>query len=164
MNIIIFSLIGCELLVVSWWDLKNKRISNMWPIINILVALGFYFLRTQEYKFSWEILVFPVGFILVGFALFLLKIMGAGDSKFLASLFLLVPVEFHLMLFEKLVHATVVVGVILLLGNMLKAPAKLRAFLLSGYWQGIRNVMRSHFSYAPVIGLAWVLFGAHLWL
>ena len=163
MNITIFLLIGLELLIVSWWDLKQKRISNWWPIINMFIGVGLYLLLPLEYVFSWEIFIFPVGFILIGFVFFLLKIMGAGDSKFLASLFLLVPVEFHLMLLEKLVHATVAVGAILLIGNMLRDPAKLRAFLLSGYWQGLRNIIKSHFSYAPVIGLAWILFGARLW-
>jgi prepilin peptidase CpaA len=164
MNTIVYLLIALELFIVSWWDLKHKRISNLWSIANITIAVGCYLFWPGQYSWAWEVLIFPFGFIVGGFALFLLHIMGAGDSKFLASLFLILPLEFHLTFFEKLLLTTIVVGGILLIVKMLKNPAKIRAYFMTAYWQGVRDLIKSHFSYAPVIGLAWILLGASLWL
>jgi prepilin peptidase CpaA len=111
------------------------------------------------YPLSWETLLFPIGFVVVGFFLFLLKIMGAGDSKYLASLFLITPGEFHAIFFEKIVGATIVVGAILLLFRGTQDFQRIKSYALSIYWKGIKETIKSNFSYAPVVLLAWILFG-----
>jgi prepilin peptidase CpaA len=108
-------------------------------------------------------LVFPVGFIAIGFILFLLNIMGAGDSKYLASLFLLTPSEYQMVLFEKIILSTILTGSILLLVRFFKHRRDLMAFIVNRHWKGIRDIMNSRFSYAPVISVAWVLLGIELW-
>lgn len=159
----VFVLVLAELIVVSWFDLKKKKISNYWPLLNIALSVAFHAAFPTLYPFSWEVMLFPVGFILIGFFLYLFHVMGAGDSKFLASLFLIVPLEYHLSFFSKIVTATIFVGAILILISLFKNGRKLRAYLIGQYWEGLKETIRSRFSYAPVILLAWLLLGIEQW-
>lgn len=160
---VLIATILVELLIVSVVDLKKKKISNIWFVLNIALAVIFHFSMKETFPFSAEMFIFPLGWILGGFLLFLLKIMGAGDSKYLASLFLVVPVEYHMVLFGKLVSSTLIVGIILVTMKIIKDFKTLKAYTLARYWAGILETIRSRFSYAPVILLAWILFGAHIW-
>jgi prepilin peptidase CpaA len=160
---IIFSLILFELLVVAWIDFKTKKIWNKWIYGNLIAAMTFHLFFRSLYPLHWETLLYPVGFILIGFLLFLVNVMGAGDSKFLASLFLIIPLEFHHLFFSKLVLSTIVTGSLLLIYRIVKNGPELKAYLATGHWEGIKLTIRSRFSYAPVILLAWVMTGLDLW-
>ena len=160
---VVFTVILIELLTVAWIDFKTEKISNKWIFVNTLAALGLHLFARQLYPITWEILLFPVGFIVIGFFLYLLNIMGAGDSKFLASLFLIIPLEFHLSFFEKLVYSSIAVGTILFSYRIFKNSSDLKAFFVSQYWAGIRKSLQSRFSYAPVIFLAWIMTGFNIW-
>ena len=153
----LYYLILIQLLVISWIDLKKKKISNFWAIGNLLLALTIYLFMPATYPFTWEVLLFPMGFIGGGFLLFLLGVMGAGDSKYLASLFMLIPLEHHAIYFEKLLTATITVGALLLMQKLIVNFSKVRAYLFAYYWQGLKVAIKSKFSYAPVILLAWIL-------
>ena len=159
----IFAVIMVELIIVGWIDLKTCKISNRWIIINIIISAGLHVAYKDIYPFTLETLIFPLGFITVGFFLYLLNIMGAGDSKFLASLFLIIPLQYHLMFFEKLVLSTVAVGATMLVFRIMRNARTLKAYYLSRYWAGIKETLRSRFSYAPVICIAWMLMGFILW-
>jgi prepilin peptidase CpaA len=160
---IIFALILCELLIVAWIDYQTEKISNKWVVLNAVASVILHASIRNLYPLSWEVLLFPVGFIVIGFFLYLLNIMGAGDSKFLASLFLIVPLEFHLLFFSKLIISTIVVGSVLLIIRFVKHGPQLKAYFLSHYWQGIKTTLKSRFSYAPVIFLAWIILGINIW-
>ncbi len=156
---VVYALILLQVAVVAWIDFKREIISNYWIVTNGLIAFTLPFLLPSLYPLTWEILLFPLGFLIFGFVLFLLNIMGAGDSKYLASLFLLVPLEHQLIFFEKLVISTISTGAILLVIRIFKEGRTIKAYLLSSYWGGIKQILRSRFSYAPVILIAWILFG-----
>lgn len=160
---LVFALVLAELLIVGWIDYKTQKISNKWIFVNLATAVVLYIVARDLYPLSWEILIFPVGFIVIGFLLFLLNVMGAGDSKFLASLFLLIPLEYQLLFFEKLVVSTIITGSILLTFKVISERERLKAYLLSRYWPGIRDTIKSRFSYAPVVTVAWILLGFNLW-
>jgi prepilin peptidase CpaA len=160
---ILIAIVLVELLIVSVVDLKKKKISNIWFLVNIILAVIFHLTMKETFPFSAEMFIFPVGWILGGFVLFLLNIMGAGDSKYLASLFLMVPVEYHMVLFGKILSSTIIVGIILVTMKLIKDFKKLKAYSLANYWVGVRETIKSRFSYAPVILLAWILFGANIW-
>jgi prepilin peptidase CpaA len=160
---IVFTLILIELMVVAWIDYKTEKISNKWILANVFISVVLHASVRTLYPFSWEVLLFPVGFIIVGFLLYLLNIMGAGDSKFLASLFLIVPLEFHLMFFSKIVISTIVVGATLLILRLIKHGPQLKAYFVSQYWEGVKTTLKSRFSYAPVIFIAWILMGMEIW-
>lgn len=160
---IVFALILLELVVVAWIDFKREKISNKWILVNLIASVGLHVLAGSLYPPSWEVLIFPLGFIVVGFFLYLLNIMGAGDSKYLASLFFVIPLEFHLLFFEKLVVSSLITGGILFLYRIFTNRSKLRSYFANNYWAGIRETIKSRFSYAPVICLAWIILGINLW-
>lgn len=159
----VYALVLFELLLVAWIDIRKARISNYWFLVNFFLAVLFYVIPGNEYIWSWDVLLFPVGFIVVGFLLFLVKVMGAGDSKYLASLFLLVPLKYHYGLFEKIVITTILLGFISLIMNLIKEKKKVQAFAVNRYWKGAFEAMKSRFSYAPVILIAWISLGIYLW-
>lgn len=159
----LYGLLLVELLLVGWIDLKTKKISNLWALINVTLSVVIYVFLSGNYPFSFEIFLFPLGFIVIGFILYLMNIMGAGDSKFLATFFLLVPLELQMVFFEKLIISTLVTGVMFLIFRIVTQGRTLQAYFISRHWSGLKEVVRSRFSYAPVVGLAWILLGLTLW-
>ena len=101
--------------------------------------------------------------IVAGFVLFVFHIMGAGDSKYLASIFLLIPTPYHMLFMEKLLTVTIFVGTILLIMKFVKSAAKIKAYLMTFYLKAVQNELHSRISYAPVILVSWILFGIALW-
>lgn len=88
--------------------------------------------------------------------------MGAGDSKYLATLFLLIPVEYHLLFLEKLILSTIVTGMIFLILKIIRSRKILGTYLIAGHWSGIKHLIKSRFSFAPVILLAWIFLGLEI--
>jgi prepilin peptidase CpaA len=159
----IYALILVELLIVSWIDIKIKKISNLWLLINLILAITFHFLFPDAYHVEWATFIFPVGWIVVGFILYVLGIMGAGDSKFLASLFLMIPLKLHEGMLEKVLYSTVVVGFVMLTFKIGRDFKKIKAYALSTHWQEFKQSIRSNFSFAPVVLLAWIMLGVEQW-
>ncbi|MDD4973049.1 MAG: hypothetical protein PHY93_01795 [Bacteriovorax sp.] len=104
-------------------------------------------------------MLFPVAFLIVGFALFVVNIMGGGDSKYLSSLYLLIPLGFQEIVFLYLLYTTVIVGSSLLLFNTLKNFDKIVLLVKIGDVKGIKKIFGKKFTYAPVIFIAWMWFG-----
>lgn len=163
MTVWIYILVLVQLLIVSWVDIKSKKISNYWFLVNLMLSLAFYLTLPEIYPWQWAVLLFPLGWLLVGFLLFNLSVMGAGDSKYLASLFLLTPLEHQWTFFEKIIYTTIVVGLSVLLFKLIKDFQRIKAYAFSTYWKGLMQSIRSNFSYAPVVLLAWLLWGVELW-
>lgn len=159
--IYLYTLVALQLLVVSLIDLKTKKISNYWLLVNFVIAIAAYV--GGLHPFEWKILLYPVGAVVVGFALFLVNIMGAGDSKYLASLFLVLPYRLHQSYLENVLISTILVGAILLMTKLLTRFSRIKGYALSLHVKGVLSEIRSHFSYAPVLFLAWLLLGKSLW-
>ncbi len=73
-----------ELIIISYLDIRDRKISNFWSVLNILLlpVLFIYF----PAHFLWqESTHWFFGFVIffVGFLLYLIKIVGAGDVKLL---------------------------------------------------------------------------------
>jgi prepilin peptidase CpaA len=98
-------------------------------------------------------------FLLVGFMLFLLRIMGGGDSKFLFTFFLIVPMHLQEKTFEYLLISTVLVGTFVFITNVAKNFDKLKTSLKIGDHQTVKSCFGSKFAFAPVILLAWIWIG-----
>jgi prepilin peptidase CpaA len=161
MNLVLFSVLLVELIVVSIIDIRTKKISNLWSLFHIALFVGIHL-----YSGDWPEIahyLFPIGMIVVGFVLFLFHIMGAGDSKYLASIFLLTPTPLHMPYMEKLLTVTIFVGTILLTMKFVKSAAKIKAYLMTFYFKALKAEINSRFSYAPVILVSWILFGIALW-
>ncbi len=161
MNKIIFLIILIQLVVVAWIDVKTKLISNYWFVFNLLLFLCIWI--TSDLLVSWQNFYFPIGVIGFGFVFYLLKIMGAGDSKYLASLFLLIPYSFHWLFFEVIIQVTMLMGSVFLTLKLLRDFQEFKAYFLTRYWSALRSKIKSEFSFAPVILFSWILLGWKIW-
>jgi prepilin peptidase CpaA len=91
-----------------------------------------------------------------------MKIMGGGDSKFLASFFLITPLALQDQVFYFLLISTVIVGVIFLVKNIIQNRVKLMEFIRDKNIIGVKSCFGTKFAYAPVILITWILIGVSL--
>ena len=159
MPLTLYIFILIELVIVGYLDFKYKKIKNFWSLINIGIYLASLLAFGDYYFFNFKTFIWPFGFLFVGFLLFVLKIMGGGDSKFLFSFFLIIPEKFHEVFFMNLIYATIVVGLLMLIFNTVKNFDKLKLAYIYRSLQYVKDVYGSKFAYAPIIALSWILFG-----
>jgi len=158
-TVYIFLLI--QLFFVSYIDVTKKKIPNFWVLINLvfaIVIISFF----PSYEFSLSLFLYPLSFFVVGFLLFILKIMGGGDSKYLFSMFLLIPTHRHEEYFLCLAYMTVMVGLSLFLINIARNRKKILVAIRYKDMGRIKDVFGKKFTFAPVILLAWIWFGWNL--
>lgn len=153
-----------ELALVSYLDIKYRKIKNIWSLLNIIVAIILFGLYPQSYPLSVEMFQFAMVFIVVGFGLFMLKIMGGGDSKFLATFFLLVPLDYQEIVFYYLLIFTIIIGVIKFFHSVITNYSKLVEGFQTKNMVMIKSCFGTKFAYAPVIFLTWVWMGWILYL
>ena len=157
----IYIFIFLELLFVTIGDIKYKKISNLWSILNIFLAIVLFILFPKIYVFGFESFQFSIVFLVVGFLLFLLKIMGGGDSKYLASFFLITPTASQDLIFYFLLISTVIVGMLFFFRNLIEQRLKLIESIKQRDVDGIKSSFGSKFAYAPVIMVTWLLIGVN---
>lgn len=155
----VFIFLGLQLMLVAYGDIRFKKIPNYWVLINISIFILLTFLFPEQYRFELKTFVFPVVFFVVGFFLFVLKIMGGGDTKYLVSFFLLTPVDLHESAFICLLLSTIIVGLFLLIMNALNNFEKIVMALRCMDIGAIKKIFGTKFSYAPVILISWMWFG-----
>jgi prepilin peptidase CpaA len=155
----IYSLVFVELAFVAWIDFKTSIISNYWFLVNILAFVLFSIFLPDVYVFSIKNFFLPLAFIFVGYMLFTLNIMGAGDSKYLFSLFILIPYESQDYMLYTLIYSTVVVGVMSFFINIYQNSKKLKLAFENKNVELIKGIFGKKFTYAPVILLSWIWFG-----
>lgn len=157
--LVVYIFISIQLLFVAYVDFKTKKISNMWMLINFTFFCVLTFVFPENYNWSFQVFVFPLAFLFVGFALFVMNVMGGGDSKYLSSLYLLVPLPYQEATFLYLLYTTVIVGSSLLLFSALKNFDTLVILFKTRDIAGIKKIFGKKFTYAPVIFIAWMWFG-----
>ena len=148
-----------EVVIVAVIDIKTKKIWNMWTLVNMAFAILCVFLFREHYPVGWSLVEYPLYFLVGGFILWLLKIMGAGDVKYLFSFFLLVPSALHDQTFTYLLYTTILIGLSVLMYNVGRR--------FSFFWMAFRirdremlkQVFGTKFSYAPSILLTWIWLG-----
>jgi prepilin peptidase CpaA len=155
----VFIFISIQLLVVAYIDFKNSKISNVWILINFIFFCVLTIVYPKIYFWNVSVMLFPVVFLIVGFGLFVMNIMGGGDSKYLSSLYLLIPLGVQEIAFLYLLYATIIVGSSLLLFNTLKNLDKIILLMKVADVKGIKKIFGKKFTYAPVIFIAWMWFG-----
>jgi prepilin peptidase CpaA len=159
MALIPYIFILLQLMAISYGDLKYKKIPNRWSLMNISIFVLGLFLFPHLYFFSWKTFVYPVAFLLVGFFLFYLKIMGGGDSKYLSSLYLIIPSSYHEMSFVYLLHSTLLIAPLIFCWMTLKKWKQFIQYFRLGLTGSFRQLYGSKFSYAPVILFSWIWMG-----
>ncbi len=157
--IVVYIFVSIQLLFVAYIDFKTQKIANMWVLINFLFFCLLSAIFPTLYIWSVQVFIFPLAFLFVGFALYMMNIMGGGDSKYLSSLYLLVPLEMQESVFTYLLYATILVGSTLLLFNLLKNLDIIIIHFKMKDIAGIKKIFGTKFTYAPVIFIAWMWFG-----
>jgi prepilin peptidase CpaA len=155
----VFIFLFMQLILVAYGDIKTKKIPNYWALINISIFALLTFLFPEQYRWEMKTFIFPIAFFFVGFVLFLLKIMGGGDSKYLVSFYLLTPVDLHESAFLCLLFSTIIVGLFLLIMNALNNFEKILTAIKYMDTIAIKQIFGTKFSYAPVILISWMWFG-----
>lgn len=163
MNIFLYIFILFKLLLITWGDIKFRRIPNLWSLFNIVLAIALFLLYPEKYIFALDSFQFSMAFFVVGFLLFYLKIMGGGDSKYLATFFLLVPSVYQDRLFYYLLIATVMIGIITFANNTISNWQKISLSFKNKDLQGVKSCFGTKFAYAPVILISWLIFGYTLY-
>jgi len=157
--LIVFIFVAIQLLFVAYIDFKIKKISNLWIAINFIFFVALCFLFPGLYIFKIQTFIYSIIFLFAGFMLFSLNIMGGGDSKYLSSLYLLVPLSYQENVFLYLLYTTIIVGSSLLLFNLIKNADKIYILMRGHDVIGIKKIFGKKFTYAPVIFISWMWFG-----
>jgi prepilin peptidase CpaA len=155
-----FGILLC-LVAVAWIDFRTQKISNRWTLLNLIAFVGLL-LFSPLHPLSFSVLIYPVLMLMVGFVLFVLNVMGAGDAKYLASLFLIIPLTWQAPFFELLALSTCLVASVLIIVNILRNYSKVIKEIRNRNLKGLSLCFGTRFSYAPVILFAWLWFALQL--
>jgi len=148
-----------ELIAVSYLDILYKKISNYWPIMNIAFFLAFLIFMSDTYKVNFETFFYSIAFLGVGFFLYMIRVMGAGDSKFLFSFYIMVPSSFHESAFICLIYSVFLIGGGFFVKNIFVNRQKIYNDVMTKNVVGIKMVFGKKFAFAPVILVSWIWFG-----
>jgi prepilin peptidase CpaA len=159
MPIPLYIFILIQLLVVSIEDIRSKKVHHVWPILNLLVYALICFIYPEYYHFVWQTFIYSTVFLIVGFGLFLLRIMGGGDSKYLFSFFILIPMSQQDSAFHYLVISTVAIGMSVFIMNLTRNFNQIKQCLEKREFENLKHYFGTKFSFAPVILVTWMLLG-----
>jgi len=148
-----------ELLVVSYFDIKTRKISNNWSIFNVVIFILLLFFFSDIYDLSWGTFFYSICFFFVGFLLFTIKIMGGGDAKLLASLYLLIPPKLQEESFIALIYSTLLIGGGLLLYKLWIQRSAFKLAFITQDFRRIKDLLGKKFPFSPVVLLAWLVWG-----
>lgn len=155
----VYLFILIELIFVSWGDIKTKKIPNFWSLLNILVFVALVFVFNDLYFFSWKTFLYPVIWIVAGFIFFTLNIMGGGDSKFLSTFFLLIPLKTQDDAFYYLILSTIFIGTSVFIFNIIRNWKSIMSSLKSKDYALLKKSFGTKFTFAPVIFVSWIMLG-----
>jgi prepilin peptidase CpaA len=96
------------LAAAAWSDFRTFRISNLWPLVLILLFGGFWLLGAEVTDPLSHLAHFGIALV-VGMVLFALKWIGGGDAKLYAAVALWFPLSSG----PALVFATTMAGLVL---------------------------------------------------
>lgn len=155
----IYIFILIELVFVAIGDIKTNKIPNFWSILNLVTFPILLFLAPNAYTIVGDTFLYPMAFLGIGFGLFLLRIMGAGDVKFLSTFFLIIPNEIKESVFTMLLISTVIIGGFVFITNFIRNYESIVGSLKQKDVQRVKSFFGTKFSYAPVILMSWLWVG-----
>ncbi|MCB9060335.1 MAG: prepilin peptidase [Halobacteriovoraceae bacterium] len=155
----VFVILCIELLIIAYLDFRYKTIKNIWVFVNIFFGIVFFLSWPEYYFFQLNTFFFSATIFGVGLVFFKLKIMSAGDTKLLMTLFPLIPIDLQESYFITLLFGTVIIGGSVLFINIVKNYKSLFEILVTRNFTHMRDFLGSKFSFAPVVFIAWIVFG-----
>lgn len=157
--VLIYGLILVQLFWVSLIDIKHKKISNQWMYLNLGLSIFLWIAYPLQYAVTGEKLLYSLTFFAVGFVLYIFKIIGAGDSKYLASLYLVIPIDWCELALMSLFFSTLIIGGFVFFTTVVKKYEQLWFSFLAKDFKEISQLLNNRFSYAPVILVSWIILG-----
>jgi prepilin peptidase CpaA len=157
LSLYIFLLI--ELVVLTQIDFKVRKILNPYILLNILLFFFFIFSLKPFYSLKLDHFGYPLLFIVIGWPLFKLKIMGGGDSKLLSSLFLMIPTSFQDYFLLNLLWVTILVTGFRFLINILGSFDKLKEGIKKKDFSEFQKNFGKKIPFTPIILIAWIWIG-----
>lgn len=158
MPTILILFICAELFTISIFDFKNRKIPNFWHLINVVLFLFFINSNPEIYSISIRTIVPSLLVIILGIILFKFKIMGAGDSKLLASLLILIPISSQSEFIESILYGTLFVAAPRFLYNCLRNWKKISMSIILKESIFIKGTFGDKIPFAPIILISWILF------
>ena len=155
----LYLLILIQLFWVSLIDIKHKKISNQWIYFNLALTAILWIAFPDNYAVTGQKLLYSLTFFAVGFVLYLIKIIGAGDSKYLASLYLVIPINWCELALYSLFLSTLIIGGFVFFTTVVKKYDQLWPSFMARDYAQVAKLLNNRFSYAPVILVSWVLLG-----
>ncbi len=159
-NLTYFSILVC-LVAVAWIDFRTKKISNHWTLFNLISFVGLVAFSPLHHL-NLHTFIYPVLILLTGFVLFTLNVMGGGDAKYISTLFLLIPQQWHAAFLERLVISTCLIACMLIIVNISRNYSKVIKEVQLRNLKGLSSCFGTRFSYAPVVLFAWLWFAAEI--
>lgn len=159
MILTIYFFVLIQLIFVSIGDLRTRKIPNIWSLLNISFYILLLLLFPDSFKFHYQSIVLSIVFLLIGFSLFVLKVMGGGDAKYLSTSALLVPYGVMWTYLEYLFMSTFLFASFFFLKNLVINRKDISSYLRSFYLKGVKSFFGTKFAYAPVILVAWIFLG-----
>lgn len=156
---VLYYFLFLELIYISYLDIKYKKISNLWSIINIFLFIIISIVFREKFGISLRTFWVPLVFLFVGFVLFTLKIMGAGDVKFLFSFFLMIPQQYHEEGLLYLAYSTIIIGFFMIFKKVILNFSLLKYGLMMRDAKIIRSSLGGKLPYSPVILVSWIIMG-----
>ena len=153
-----------ELIIVTYLDIRYRKIPNQYIILNLILYFFFISIFKENYNFTFGHYIYSIMFIVLGFIFFLhpQKIMAGGDSKLLASIFLLVPTSYHDLFLLNILWVTILVTGFCIILNILENLRNI-----------IEHIRRKNYSkiyafgmkipFTPVILLSWGWLGIEIY-
>ena len=155
----VFLFLFLENLGVSFVDIKYRKISNQWSILNIVIFIGLLIFSPDNYSLSFDHFIIPLSFFFVGFLLFIFDVMGGGDAKFFSTCFLLMPYTEQLELLVILCASTIVMGLTIMIYNIFKGINIVLQGIQTKDIKLILSCFGSRFAYAPVLLISLIVYG-----
>ena len=155
----LYSYLMIELFVVGWLDWRYLRISNFWVLLNLIVFIILAVAMPLDYFSFPRTFFYPLLFFILGFFLFSLNVMGGGDSKFLSTFFLLIPIKMHDQYLNSLIYGILICSGGLMIYHTFKNLKKLKSNLLERNFIGLFEIYKKKIPLAPIILFSWFIFG-----
>ena len=146
-----------ELVFVAALDIRTRKIPNEIVAINFLLI--FFTWEQSQVEHIGEFLLMPLITLMLGFGLFLLRLVGAGDCKLVVSILVNLSYLDQRAFLEQLAKVTILFSIVyLMIKSWNRRSELLRLFGSRQYVTALKQV-RGDTAFAPVVLLAWIKYG-----
>lgn len=152
-----------QLIIVSYMDIKIKKVSNYWILFNGLLFVFCLFLFPNQYHFIFQTFILPIILLVFGFIFFKFGIMGAGDSKYLSSFYLLIPLSLQKEASIYCAYSIIAAGCLALIINTIKNTNNIIKAIKQSNISEIQGIYGNKIPFIPIVFLSWIWFGIDFW-